>query len=162
MRLGHIQGNLPAHIVKLIAEFNSGIDHSDFYFDRPLNYPPHITIAKGIDINKISEYQALLNNKHLIVEKVQQGTYIDHERNLGILWLEVQSHDLIELYHGLIKKFNLTNLDQYLPHISCAFLKQNSLDKYTDKLSWLGNIIKSFEISDYPYLSDKGTLRKKI
>jgi hypothetical protein len=158
MASGSIQANLPTNIIYSIIELHSFLHSGDLYFDNPLNYPPHITIVSGLDNNKINSYRTQLANKKLIVEKVQPGTYVDHERNLGVLWLEVQSRDLIEFNNELVNYFNLIRKNPYLPHISCAFIKPDSLNKYEDRLHLLGAQINRFNISSYSYLSEDGSL----
>lgn len=104
-----------------------------------LEFDPHCTILYGfddikIDVDELQSYvQGWLNENSFLV-KVSSPSYFKNE-NYDVLKFGVISNDLETLNNNLKKLFEYENsFSNYIPHITIAYLKPGTAQKYLDLL----------------------------
>lgn len=134
-KIGYIKVNLK---IKNWNDLLSKIDEADLYESLNESYGleknPHITIFYGLDENSdVLKIENIINNIDYSKMDIKVSK-IDffHNENCDVMKFSIESFYLTKLNNIFSIFPNINKYTKYNPHITIAFLKKGSFEKYKD------------------------------
>ena len=145
--------------IKSWDKITDKIKNEDVY-DKPgygIEKRPHVTALYGFICNKTSPEEVSELTKKLFNNKLKikvNGMSLFKNKDFDVLKFDIISPDLQKLNKALTEKFPYKNdHPDYIPHMTIAYLKPGTGEKYAKKLS--KNIIFESNEFTYSYCPDK-------
>ena len=133
---------------------------SEDVYDKPgygIEKRPHVTALFGFICDKTSPEEVSELTKKLFSNKLKikvNGMSLFKNKDFDVLKFDIISPDLKKLNKALVEKFPYKNdYPDYTPHMTIAYLKPGTGEKYAKKLS--KNIIFESNEFTYSYCPDK-------
>lgn len=131
--------NMPEDVGQQIIDWgNQNISEEDIYdpegeekFGR--EDKPHVTVLYGLHANDPKQVSDLLSDKGPIKIKLGKTGKFSHD-DKEVVFVEIESEDLHKLNKLLCDNVEFTNEHpEYKPHMTIAYVKKGTADKYIDK-----------------------------
>lgn len=146
------QLDLPAEQASDIVEFAKTIPEADLYKDPAANYDaqktgresePHITVLYGLDTTNEAEVKGLVQSAKPIEVELGEVSQFDTNEDYDVLKVDVVSNQLSELNAKLDKVLATPGktFDEYQPHVTIAYVKKGSGQKYVGDTRFKGQKI---------------------
>lgn len=150
-----VAGALTRDSIEQIVTLSNYVSLADCYYEAPLLYEPHITIARGLDeVDEAFLKQALSQTK--VVLEVSGFDILEPiDKDYEIFALSIHSNELMELNKTILTNTSHTFEYNYQPHISLAFLKQGQAKAYPTGHLDLSGI--KLSLSHYVLFDKEGT-----
>jgi 2'-5' RNA ligase len=133
---------IPVKDSKELATLRENIQESDYFSsDQNIEKDPHITVCLKINsenFNEIKVQEWIRNFKKfqvtMYLEVMKSANVKGEMRDILCLGIHQTNKELLDLHQSAIKHFNTHNpFDEYKPHLTIAFLKENAGAKYLAK-----------------------------
>jgi 2'-5' RNA ligase len=129
---------LPGPLAKEVLSLGSQIDKNDLHIGETptgLEKKPHITVRYGLGNGDSAKVRGLLKDERPASIQLK-GLSLFHQKGYDVLKVDVESEDLRRI-NGTIKN-NTDSADthpKYNPHVTVAYLKKGTGQKYMDSMS---------------------------